>query len=1233
MWSLRRPGSMRVAFGGAGSSCPPGGTGSSYGGGGNPSAFGNGMGGGGQTVRYNSIYDDLSEGTIVEQFMPVDPRRLHRIWRRIYMQDPIAGAGMDLYKDIPWCSWDLQGISDHRILQTYQDCFNSLGMVSLMPELTAEFLVMGKFTLHLLMNESKGYFNYAIPCDPDYIRVTPIPVPGFHPKIDLLPSPDMRRWADSIDPRDQEAQQDVGEYAQMLRLGRDIPLAASNTLYVPRKMSPYDMIGASIYTRLIMFVAYEKHLVNATISAAKRRAGRIRHLKLGEPDVWEPTPEQMDSISALFMQADEDPVGAIVATRTGVDMAETGGSSPQDMLKVSDESQFFCLSGSTLIPTVERGLVPIRQLADRKDGKVQDMPLTVASRWGNAKVNKWIYAGKGRTTRIETSSGNEVVALARHKMLVLDPETGVADFKRVENLRPGDTLCISTTPCVRKTQLKLDLSDASSLVKLSLTGDVSKAVVKPKKMTPDLAFVLGLIVAEGHMTEYAITMGNGDVELVKKYEACVQRVFGVDCKRIVVAEAGQKKVINGVHTVASRTCWNVTFHSKVVRSWLEELGVSREKSGRKTVPWSILQADEQSQLAFLAAYLEGDGSVAPNGNLQWISTSRKLLSQIQALLNAHGVLCRHSRMSVAVCGQSARDFMPKLAPHMVTKFDRVRFVESDTRRGARNSFGVPNTFVKKVIQDRRVRMAGIHGFVYLNDEGQEVTIKWRAARLIRDEKVFANDRYENGYYADFLAGLKVISRSTHDKLVELLKLRYRYVSITKLSKAGKRHVYDLNMKDTANRSFVSNGLISSNTEGKLGALGISADFLNGNANFSNLETQLSVFLERIRAHREFMTDRVLKDICRRIAIKHGFKKIKPNHLAHNYRVVGAPWADDAEYEIPEFVFSKPLRPVADRDYLDILNTMQQAGIPVPLREMASAGGLNIDTIIDGLDADVKDREIFRDYTKKLQNAGMQAGGGEEGGMGGGMGGGMDFGGGGLGGDMGGGLGGDMGGGMDLSSGGELDGAGSIDTPSLGGESGGGGGSNPLTAAQFRGMQVRGSAGNPYGGDGVGVPDRAWETAFDRFPLWDRDHRILGLTQQDAYKIACRIQPGKTYTHGEYRAVVKTGHSKRDQVLDYVLFRSGIVKQCRLSPEVAKDLEAWVLQQKLPTKAAWSEMHMIRGAVKQPTPIRHAANAAADVFRVSQAAALEWKRPASHVPRNSLNGAWDPNSAQRGAWGR
>lgn len=317
--------------------------------GGGAGGMGGGLGGGGLLggsqnggTLYNPIFDDLSEGTIIEQFMPVDPRRLHRIWRRIYLQDPIAGPAIELMRDIPWSTWEITGCNgDATIRKFYEDAFNAIGAVALMPELTGEFLAMGKYIAHLIFDDMKGFFTHCIVQDPDFIKIGNVPIPGWQPNLDLMPTPEMRAWATSQDPRNIEIQDMLGPYTDDLRSGKQIPLLPENTIYVARRTAPYDNIGASIFTRILMFVAYEKALVNSTISTAKRRASRIRHIKVGIDDVWEPEPHTIQEVADAFMNADTDPVGAIVATRTGVESTEVGGNTLQDVVKISDEWEFL----------------------------------------------------------------------------------------------------------------------------------------------------------------------------------------------------------------------------------------------------------------------------------------------------------------------------------------------------------------------------------------------------------------------------------------------------------------------------------------------------------------------------------------------------------------------------------------------------------------------------------------------------------------------------------------------------------------------------------------------------------------------------------------------------------------------------------------------------------------------------------------------------------------------------
>jgi hypothetical protein len=65
--------------------------------------------------------------------------------------------------------------------------------------------------------------------------------------------------------------------------------------------------------------------------------------------------------------------------------------------------------------------------------------------------------------------------------------------------------------------------------------------------------------------------------------------------------------------------------------------------------------------------------------------------------------------------------------------------------------------------------------------------------------------------------------------------------------------------------------------------------------------------------------------------------------------------------------------------LDILDKAQEKGIPVPLRKIASAAGLNMDKVLEDLDYDIEVRTKIKAYQDKLKEKGLSGSpSGEEG---------------------------------------------------------------------------------------------------------------------------------------------------------------------------------------------------------------------------------------------------------------
>ena len=133
-----------------------------------------------------------------------------------------------------------------------------------------------------------------------------------------------------------------------------------------------------------------------------------------------------------------------------------------------------------------------------------------------------------------------------------------------------------------------------------------------------------------------------------------------------------------------------------------------------------------------------------------------------------------------------------------------------------------------------------------------------------------------------------------------------------------------------------------------------------------------MFLDCIRAHREFIVKKFLADqIMLPLAKKHEFRKITKAQLDNRIRVATS--ADNAEYLLPSLVFDKNLRPVGDKDYYDVLNTLKDAGFPITLRTLAAAGGFDIQTELDQLPADLELRRTFARQRKAIEDIDDTAG--------------------------------------------------------------------------------------------------------------------------------------------------------------------------------------------------------------------------------------------------------------------
>ncbi|MEQ4300613.1 replicative DNA helicase [Plantactinospora sp. B6F1] len=129
----------------------------------------------------------------------------------------------------------------------------------------------------------------------------------------------------------------------------------------------------------------------------------------------------------------------------------------------------------------------------------------------------------------------------------------------------------------------------------------------------------------------------------------------------------------------------------VLGVWLGEAGHRRfgspvgrlrdlEALGNTHIPGEYLRASEAQRRALLAGLMDTDGTVAPAGNLQYTSTSRRLALDVHELVVSLGYRCSITEERVRGAGPATAYTLTFSTPDEIFRLERKREVHRDRRR-------------------------------------------------------------------------------------------------------------------------------------------------------------------------------------------------------------------------------------------------------------------------------------------------------------------------------------------------------------------------------------------------------------------------------------------------------------------------------------------------------------------------------------------------------------------------
>lgn len=252
----------------------------------------------------------------------IEQAYFHRLYRDMYYHDPVAGSAVDMISSMPFSEFTLGGINDSKIANTFSETLERLSLRTLLPEISVDYLVTGAHTSSLLFNKEKKLFTDIMPHAFENLTFETLPFYSQDPIITVKFNEAMQETLKKDTPRIRRLKAQIGATIIDKITSGTLELDPLSTLYIPRKTFSTTDQGTSYFRRILPIYLIEKNLFRGTLIESARRQRGIMHLTLGDGDQWEPTLQDLEFMTDLFMNADSDPLGAIIATRLGVSTEE-----------------------------------------------------------------------------------------------------------------------------------------------------------------------------------------------------------------------------------------------------------------------------------------------------------------------------------------------------------------------------------------------------------------------------------------------------------------------------------------------------------------------------------------------------------------------------------------------------------------------------------------------------------------------------------------------------------------------------------------------------------------------------------------------------------------------------------------------------------------------------------------------------------------------------------------------
>lgn len=560
---------------------------------------------------------------------------------------------------------------------------------------------------------------------------------------------------------------------------------------------------------------------------------------------------------------------------------------------IGSQSTGKCLKKGSLVLTT-KGLVKIEDLANEKtdsENKKRDLTIDIGQlslletlgEYIEDKDNNFIYSdnvknidevvslspklkegfksykildkydmGMNDVIKIITSIGLEITGTPEHRIIVINKD-GRLIFKKLENITDEDYIVITLCTNYYNDRLKLNYVQKRYTCRGFKANDYLLKNIE--YMDENIAKLLGYIISEAsagfnrdddacnfQITTYDKEMQDDIISICQSLEVNWSYSYGNDYNTKLEKNDGNPT--------------GIRISSINFAEFIYYLGY-RHLSKNKEIPWSIFQADKNSQIAFIRALFDGDGTVGiwkaldgERAGIEYGSSSQELCKQLQIILLNMGIVGRLGRHKgtaleyrdhiknyeetyrLSITGREILKFSEiigfGLARKKYSLNQCIKFLEDTTRH---ENVTIPYIGDKlKLLYNKLILLGQMRGLKICENK-EENRIKFVAARYYLEfhncklGKYIPNQKGDepqrkpsNFRLKKFLNILKPVKESEifkHDKNIqdifsylEVLSELFIFDKVEKIEK-DIENVYDITIDSV--HSYIANGMINHNT--------------------------------------------------------------------------------------------------------------------------------------------------------------------------------------------------------------------------------------------------------------------------------------------------------------------------------------------------------------------------------------------------------------------------------------